>query len=165
MRIIDADAIDICAIGQIDDNGETLVRMDDVHASIDRTPTLWPSPKGLLTDADDLISRQALMREFVEFVKPSNNSYFARVPTWNDAVSLVGSQPSVDAVSVVRCKDCRYAGVHVVTDTHEIVGHWCGLLDIDDVSDDDFCSFGKRKENEKDANCRACWQREYVEGE
>lgn len=58
---------------------------------------------------------------------------------------------SVDAVSVVRCKDCRYAGVHVVVDTHEIIGHWCGLLDIDDVSDDDFCSFGKRKENENDA--------------
>lgn len=52
--------------------------------------------------------------------------------------------------AVVWCKDCRYAGVHVVTDTHEIVGHWCGLLDIDDVSDDDFCSFGKRKENEND---------------
>ena len=58
--------------------------------------------------------------------------------------------PAADVAPVVRCKDCRYAGVHVVTDTHEIVGHWCGLLDIDDVSDDDFCSFGKCKENEND---------------
>ena len=58
--------------------------------------------------------------------------------------------PAADVALVVRCKDCRYAGVHVVADTHEIVGHWCGLLDIDDVSDDDFCSFGKRKENEND---------------
>lgn len=32
-------------------------------------------------------------------------------------------------------------------------------------ANDDFCSFGKRKENEKDANCAACWQREYAEGE
>lgn len=58
--------------------------------------------------------------------------------------------PAADVAPVVRCKDCRYAGVHVVDDTHEIVGRWCGLLDIDDVSDDDFCSFGKREENEKD---------------
>ncbi len=43
---------------------------------------------------DDLISRQALMKEFSDFVRASNNSDFARTPTWNDAVSLVGSMPS-----------------------------------------------------------------------
>ena len=42
---------------------------------------------------DDLISRQALMKEFADFVKRSNNSDFARIPTWNDAVSLVDSMP------------------------------------------------------------------------
>ena len=43
---------------------------------------------------DDLISRQALMKEFSDFVRKSNNSDFVRVPTWNDAVSLVESMPS-----------------------------------------------------------------------
>ena len=43
---------------------------------------------------DDLISRQALMKEFADFVRRSNNSDFAPTPTWNDAVSLVGSMPS-----------------------------------------------------------------------
>ena len=43
---------------------------------------------------DDLISRQALMKEFAGFVRKSNNSDFARTPTWNDAVSLVESMPS-----------------------------------------------------------------------
>lgn len=42
----------------------------------------------------DLISRQALMKEFSDFVRESNNSDFAQTPTWNDAVSLVGSMPS-----------------------------------------------------------------------
>ena len=42
----------------------------------------------------DLISRQALMKEFADFVRRSNNSDFAKTPTWNDAVSLVGSMPS-----------------------------------------------------------------------
>ena len=42
---------------------------------------------------DDLISRRALMKELSDFVRASNNSDFARTPTWNDAVSLVGSMP------------------------------------------------------------------------
>lgn len=46
------------------------------------------------THGCDLISRQALMKEFSDFVRESNNSDFARTPTWNDAVSLVGSLPS-----------------------------------------------------------------------
>ena len=43
---------------------------------------------------DDFISRQAIMKEFADFVRKSNNSDFAQTPTWNDAVSLVGSMPS-----------------------------------------------------------------------
>lgn len=43
---------------------------------------------------DDLISKKALMKEFADFVRRSNNSDFAPTPTWNDAVSLVGSMPS-----------------------------------------------------------------------
>lgn len=43
-----------------------------------------------------LIDADALMKEFAEFVKDSNNSDFANVPTWNDAVSLVGSAPTIE---------------------------------------------------------------------
>lgn len=45
---------------------------------------------------DGLISRQALMKEFSDFVRESNNSDFAPTPTWNDAVSLVESMPSAE---------------------------------------------------------------------
>lgn len=44
------------------------------------------------------IDADLLMKEFCDFVRPSNNSDFAPVPTWNDAVSLVGSAPTADAV-------------------------------------------------------------------
>lgn len=54
---------------------------------------------------DDLINRQMLMKEFTDFVKASNNSDFARVPTWNDAVSLVGSAP---LVPLLTCKECEH---------------------------------------------------------
>lgn len=43
---------------------------------------------------NDCISRKAVMKEFSDFVRKSNNSDFAQTPTWNDAVSLVGSIPS-----------------------------------------------------------------------
>jgi hypothetical protein len=42
---------------------------------------------------NDSISKPALMKEFSDFVRESNNSDFARTPTWNDAVSLVDSMP------------------------------------------------------------------------
>lgn len=42
------------------------------------------------------IDADALMREFAEFIRASNNSDFANVPTWNDAVSLLGSAPTIE---------------------------------------------------------------------
>ena len=48
-----------------------------------------PTPHG------PLIDEAALMLEFAEFVRASNNSDFAAVPTWNDAVSLLGSAPTI----------------------------------------------------------------------
>ena len=58
-----------------------------------------------------LIDADALMREFAEFVRASNNSDFADVPTWNDAVSLLGSAPTMEAEPIVRCKDCIHKPV------------------------------------------------------
>lgn len=48
-----------------------------------------------LPDHGDLIDQKELMRGFADFVRASNNSDFAKVPTWNDAVSLVESAPVV----------------------------------------------------------------------
>lgn len=45
-----------------------------------------------------LIDADTLMKEFAEFVRESNNSDFVDVPTWNDAVSLLGSAPTVEAI-------------------------------------------------------------------
>jgi hypothetical protein len=53
--------------------------------------------------------------------------------------------PTVDAVEVVRCKDCK----------HNSDGRCCGGQDICAeegydfyVADDDFCSYGERREGE-----------------
>lgn len=50
------------------------------------------------------------------------------------AMALVGSEPPVDAVEVVRCKDCRFKtepGQPNILCYH--------------MKDDDFCSYGERK--------------------
>ena len=54
----------------------------------------------------DLIERDALMKEFRNFVRRSNHS-FVPDPTWNDAVSLVGSMPSVNT-DIILCQDCKW---------------------------------------------------------
>ena len=65
------------------------------------------------------IDADLLMKEFSDFVRPSNNSDFEPVPIWNDAVSLVGSAPTADVREnvrgewiiergrVVRCSNCK----------------------------------------------------------
>ena len=49
-------------------------------------------------------------------------------------------QPTVDAVEVVRCNDCKYA-------MHDAMfgGYWCGG---GKVKADHFCSYGERREGE-----------------
>ena len=56
----------------------------------------------------------------------------------NDVLYSIDCQPTVDAVQVVRCKDCKYHSW----------GKYCKLTgDPEDIwNDDDFCSFGERKE-------------------
>jgi len=44
------------------------------------------------------IDADAQMKELRDFVRRSNSSDFAPAPTWNDAVSLVGSAPTADVV-------------------------------------------------------------------
>lgn len=58
---------------------------------------------------------------------------------------LIDVAPTVDAVPVVRCRDCkRYQ--HEVGDDEYALG-WCPFLTIRLVSSNEFCSYGKRKED------------------
>ena len=55
-----------------------------------------------------------------------------------NAMKMVREQPTVDAVEVVRCKDCEYR------DTG-----YCAFDCFDyEATDDSFCSYGKRKVGE-----------------
>lgn len=60
---------------------------------------------------------------------------------------IISDEPTIDAVPVVRCKDCKYAKIHI-----DIIGYmhlFCGLAtNRVEMEFDDFCSYGERKEKE-----------------
>jgi len=59
---------------------------------------------------------------------------------------------AVDAVAVVRCKDCKYAMVLRKPEGKLIADCWIRKMNSEDeqfcmVSGDDFCSWGERRED------------------
>lgn len=66
---------------------------------------------------------------------------------WNDAIqAILENEPTVDAVPVVRCKDCKYLN------RKTSVGGFCKCGEVNGGRpfgrvNDDFCSYGKRRAN------------------
>ena len=55
------------------------------------------------------------------------------------AKSFIDDAPTVDAVPVVRCKDCKYM-------TQWAYGGYCTVWDgVNGMGDDGFCNYGERK--------------------
>lgn len=88
-----------------------------------------------------MIDAEALAKAFAEFLA---KSYFGllRTPTWDDAMDVFCEAPKIDAVEVVRCKDCKFYNPHIRE--CEGFGKWFGLED--EWGDNDFCSRGERKD-------------------
>lgn len=86
----------------------------------------------------EYIEREAVMQKFADHVKRSNNSDFAPVPTWNQAVQIVEDFPAADVRPVVLCKECKYR-------QHDTLfgQSWCNGKR---VTDDWFCADGIKRE-------------------
>ena len=92
---------------------------------------------------DDLISRAAAIAKVKEARKA------ARTLTGMDFVMMLEKQPAVDAVPVVRCKDCVDWRQEVNETTHWV----CSRISqnhkqIFHTSPDWYCARGKRRESE-----------------
>ena len=64
-------------------------------------------------------------------------------PTREEFVRFLKKQPTVDAVPVVRCRECNHRG------TDDCIFHIKGEPADEDLLlklDNDFCSYGERKE-------------------
>ena len=56
--------------------------------------------------------------------------------------------PSADVAPVVRCKDCKGSEVFQ-NDSSGVMARYCKAFTLKRmVADDDFCSYGERKDNE-----------------
>ena len=91
-----------------------------------------------------LIDANALMDD-VEM----DGALYACLGAVDDVRFLVESQPTVDAVEVVRCKNC------VKAVRHEIFP-WSRRCKVEDCrfshKETHFCSYGERKDNERKAD-------------
>ena len=64
-------------------------------------------------------------------------------PTREEFVRFLKKQPTVDAVTVVRCRECKHRG------TDDCIFHIKGEPADEELLlklDNDFCSYGERKE-------------------
>ena len=56
--------------------------------------------------------------------------------------------PTIDAVEAVRCKDCMFSEVYQ-NDSSGVMGRFCeAFTQVRMVTDDDYCSYGERKETD-----------------
>lgn len=90
----------------------------------------------------DLISRKAAVSRISDLIVLELRC--ERIPTWNEVYKALNDLPTIDAVPVVRCKDCKY----YKTESGE-----CPANNGDDPyyswipKPDWYCAEGKRKED------------------
>ena len=98
--------------------------------------------------SEKLISANDLLR----FVKDWGK-LIGRAETADSFIYAINKAPAVDAVAVVRCKDCKYAMLLRKPEGKLIADCWIRKMNSEDeqfcmVSGDDFCSWGERREEE-----------------
>ena len=62
---------------------------------------------------------------------------------WNGLLGLIEKAPTVDAVVVTRCKDCKYLVNATVNANGFLI---CDVNDME-IAPDDFCSYGEYQTN------------------
>ena len=80
-----------------------------------------------------LINREALL-SYAGLWASCGDHYTAE-----DVIMMIKTAPTVDAVPVVRCMECKHH--------HDCDTHFCDALGMDCPDDSEFfCSYGERKE-------------------
>lgn len=105
---------------------------------------------------DDLISRRALKDRFklrIDWLeKDKHDDYTTGI--WDGCLydaELIDAAPTVDAVPVVRCKDCKWYKEGELLAPNKFCFRLMHPTDNRHIgynfSGDDFCSYGERKDN------------------
>ena len=96
---------------------------------------------------DDLISRQAVLEATSTTLKITGKENAETVYGYiKNLCDDIKALPSVDAVEVVRCKDCKYFELNhwdgIIITAHEICNKWA---DGCKTNKDGYCFLGERK--------------------
>ena len=87
-----------------------------------------------------LIDAKALEKQIKEIFEESNPYVMGMLLRW------IRKQNTVDAVPVVRCKDCKKSGI-LEHNGNMFCKEPMGRLGCVPTKSDDFCSYGERKDN------------------
>lgn len=95
----------------------------------------------------DLISREALLKEFnqtaIEWLQDGTYQLQFAAGVMCEVMEMVTKAPTVDAIEVVRCGECKYYGYVLTCGCSRIETSEYGIATM---KPDDFCSYGERKE-------------------
>ena len=87
--------------------------------------------------------------DVADFQQSTNNTKLIyAVQGLYEATEIIEDAQTVDAVEVVRCKDCKHWKLIDTLNPHRECQIFCGLHDYGyPTNADDFCSYGERKDN------------------
>ena len=102
-----------------------------------------------LIDKDELMKQLGMYESCRECVSVSSVSTNLPLCTkYHDfslACGAISDAPIIDAVQVVRCKDCANRVLSQYdSDEYDEYVDWCGISGLE-TDDDDFCSCGERR--------------------
>ena len=89
-----------------------------------------------------LIDANALWAEFMELADVSIEF------DGEGVANAIANAPTVDAVEVVRCEHCKHRAEAKNTSEYFCVNPYYGMASGVELKDDDFCSYGERREGE-----------------
>lgn len=97
---------------------------------------------------DDLISRSALLEELSKGTIITDDLYGMGIMAGNDhAIKKIKEAPAVDAVEVVRCKDCKHFYNSNMNPSHRCKRGGSQVWDVE-FTENDFCSYGERRDGD-----------------
>lgn len=106
-----------------------------------------------LVEKAPAIDAEPVKRELIDRGKLLRDPYFQedRYPESHLLRMAIREQPTVDAVEVVRCKDCRFCKKHPTSDKAKICTNDRWNTEYHPFAHDEgFCSYGERRtDNEK----------------
>ena len=88
-----------------------------------------------------LIDANALKDEILSWAMVITNP---KILGTDDTMCVINYAPTVDAVEVVRCRDCKWFDITEPSGTIEPIGYRCRRKRIF-VESDDYCKYGEKR--------------------